>query len=200
MPSPEVWGPPTWTLFHSLAHNLPEETHPTFKTMRNETFSIIKLIAANLPCPHCTEDASRYLNSIDNLDKIFPTRISFINRFYEFHNWVNKKKGKPLYNYALVEGKYAKVNPVVALKPFLWNFNTRGNMTLINDSFRRTHAVTSIVKWFDSRKKIIHSTFILRHQKHNIEVQQLQSQPKTVKFADVSMLTGGAIEEKDVCE
>ena len=60
MPTPEVWGPPTWTLFHVMSEKVNEKAYPL---LCDKMLTMIKLICKNLPCPYCATDATNYLNS-----------------------------------------------------------------------------------------------------------------------------------------
>ena len=55
-PEPEaaknIWGGPTWYLFHTLAHKVDEVQ---FGVVRAEMLMIIYNIACNLPCPYCAD-------------------------------------------------------------------------------------------------------------------------------------------------
>ena len=65
MPAPEVWGPPTWTLFHVMAEKVNEQAYPL---LRDKMLTMIKMICKNLPCPYCATDATMFLNKINLAD------------------------------------------------------------------------------------------------------------------------------------
>jgi hypothetical protein len=91
MSPPEVWGPPIWTFFHTLAENINEDVFPKIKF---SLFHQIKKICTLLPCPDCSQDAIRFLIKVD-INKL-NTKNDFINMLYVFHNSVNKRKKKTI--------------------------------------------------------------------------------------------------------
>lgn len=131
MPSPKVWGPAVWTLFHTLAEKIREDMYPY---LSQQLFNIIVRICNYLPCPDCSADASVFLAKIKISD--LKTKEQFKNTFYLFHNYVNAKKRKPLFNYANMHiyGKYRLSNVV---NNFIINYQTNGNMKLLTESFQR---------------------------------------------------------------
>jgi hypothetical protein len=74
-------------------------------------------------------------------------KIEFKNTFYLFHNWVNAKKRKPLFNYGYI-GVYGKYNLINVVNHFLKNYQTKGNMKLINESFQRQLILKDFKNWF----------------------------------------------------
>ena len=142
MPSPEVWGPPVWTLFHVLAEKVNEHVYPRIV---GQLFDIIKRICTALPCPECSQDASIFLGKI-KLHEL-KTKNDFKNMIYVFHNYVNSKKRKKLYNYSNLE-IYKRYNIVYVFNRFISVYHTKGNMNLIAESFQRQMIVKNVRDWF----------------------------------------------------
>ena len=142
MPSPEVWGPPVWTLFHVLAEKVNERIYPRIV---GQLFDIIKRICSALPCPECSQDASIFLGKI-KLHEL-KTKNDFKNMIYVFHNYVNSKKRKKLYNYSNLE-IYKRYNIVYVFNRFISVYHTKGNMNLIAESFQRQMIVKNVRDWF----------------------------------------------------
>jgi hypothetical protein len=142
MSPPEVWGPPIWTLFHVLAEKINERAYPFYA---GQLFSVIKNICSALPCPECTSDASIFLGKIKILD--LKTKTDFKNMVYLFHNYVNAKKRKRLYNYSGLE-VYKNYNIVNVFNRFISVYHTRGNMKLLAESFQRQNIIKTIRAWF----------------------------------------------------
>jgi hypothetical protein len=141
MPGPQTWGPPIWTFFHTLAEKMNEKY---FIHLKSPVFNIIKLISRNLPCPKCAMEASNFLAKI-NIDKI-KNKQEFINLIYMFHNYVNKKNKKPLFNHQKLN-IYNSMNIYIVFNNFVRVFHTRGNMQLLTESFQRGLAVKELKKW-----------------------------------------------------
>jgi hypothetical protein len=98
-----------------------------------------------LPCPDCSNDASNFLAKI-KLNN-YKTKIEFKNMLYLFHNWVNAKKRKQLYNHSHLV-KYANLNLIYVINNFISKYNTKGNMKLLTESFQRTFVVKDFLNWF----------------------------------------------------
>ena len=146
MSPPEIWGPPVWTLFHTLIEKLNPNA---YYQLSNSLFSIIVQICGVLPCPECSRDASNFLAGI-NINN-YKTKNEFKNMLYLFHNFVNVKKRKPLYNYANMN-KYENINIFYVINNFLDKYNTKGNMKLITESFQRTFVIKNFITWFGGNK------------------------------------------------
>lgn len=147
MPSPEVWGPPTWTLFHVLTQKINEEH---FKTIMPQLFNHIKRICSFLPCPECSQHAKLFLDKI-NINDI-KTKSDLINIFYIFHNVVNQRKRKGLFLYSNLN-KYKMINVADAFNSFVTVYNTNGNMKLLTESFHRKLIINQFKMWLKNNIK-----------------------------------------------
>ena len=142
MSPPEIWGPPVWILFHTLI----EKLNPyLYSRVIHSMFDIIVKICRVLPCPNCSNDASNFLAKI-NLNE-YKTKEDFKNMLYLFHNWVNAKKRKPLYNYSNMNN-YSKLNLISVINNFITKYNTKGNMKLLTESFQRNFVIKDFMNWF----------------------------------------------------
>ena len=142
MSPPEVWGPAVWTLFHTLGEKINEEAYPY---VSNELFKLIVRICKFLPCPECSADASSFLAKIKVSE--LKTKTDFKNTFYLFHNYVNLKKRKRLFNYASLN-VYNKYRLVDVVNNFIANYHTKGNMRMLTESFQRQFVVKDFKNWF----------------------------------------------------
>jgi len=142
MPAPEVWGPATWTLFHVLAEKVNQVVYPR---IAGQLFDVIRRICSALPCPECAQDATIFLSKV-KLHEL-RSKNDFKNMIYMFHNYVNSKKRKPLYNYANLE-IYKRYNIVSVFNRFISVYHTKGNMRLLSESFQRQLIVRSVREWF----------------------------------------------------
>lgn len=146
MSPPEIWGPAVWTLFHTLAEKLNPNA---YNQVIPSLFSIIVQICKVLPCPDCSKDASNFLAKIKLSD--YKTKDEFKNMMYLFHNYVNAKKRKPLYNYANMT-VYKNINLAWVIKNFIAKYNTKGNMKLLTESFQRSFVIKNFISWFNAYK------------------------------------------------
>lgn len=142
MSPPTVWGPPVWTLFHTLS----EKINPNaYNAVIGPMFNMIVRICKFLPCPECSKDASNFLEKIKLSD--YKTKDEFKNMLYLFHNKVNFKKRKPLFNYGNIN-KYSQNNLILIINDFISKYNTKGNMNLLTESFQRKLIVNDFIAWF----------------------------------------------------
>jgi hypothetical protein len=147
MSPPEVWGPAVWILFHTLIDKMNPDVYPyVIRSM----FGAIVRICRFLPCPDCSRDASNFLAKINLKD--YKTKDEFKNMMYLFHNWVNAKKRKPLFNYAKIN-MYANLHLPFVINNFIAKYNTKGNMKLLAESFQRSLVVKDFINWFTYHSK-----------------------------------------------
>jgi hypothetical protein len=144
MPAIEIWGAAVWTSFHTLIEQLNEEA---FIFVAPQMYSQFVKICRLLPCPECAQDATQFLAKINSSH--IKSKIDFRNTFYLFHNWVNAKKRKPLFNYSNIQ-IYGKYNIIVVFNKFLSVYHTKGNMKMLTESFQRNLTVNSFKGWFTS--------------------------------------------------
>jgi hypothetical protein len=155
MSPPEVWGPAVWSLFHTLAEKLNPNA---YNQVVPSLFGMIVQICKVLPCPECSRDASIFLAKIKLSD--YKTKDEFKNMLYLFHNFVNAKKRKPLYNYANMN-KYTNMNLFFVVNDFIAKYNTKGNMKLLAESFQRSFVIKNFIKWFNGFKRAFIQPIIL---------------------------------------
>ena len=142
MSPPEVWGPAVWSLFHTLAEKINEEA---YVSIAPQLFNMITRICAFLPCPDCSRDATRFLSKIKISN--MRTKSDFITTFYLFHNSVNSKKKKPLFFHSSLS-VYKNYNLMNVVNNFIANYQTRGNMQLLAESFQRKLIIKDFKNWF----------------------------------------------------
>jgi len=90
---PQIWGPGVWHIIHTSAL--------TYKDIQQFKFLISNIIE-NIPCLECRGHATRYLNQHPITIQVFNSQHSTYGRIgafvwtYEFHNFVNARKRKPI--------------------------------------------------------------------------------------------------------
>ena len=138
MSPPEVWGPPVWTLFHTLSAQLVNDD------LIYPLFMYIQRVCKFLPCPECSQDATTFLQKVKLND--IKTADDLSKTLYLFHNHVNRKKHKALFNYSELV-KYKSYNLIRVFQSFTRVYNTRGNMRLIADEFQRNMIIAEFKQW-----------------------------------------------------
>jgi hypothetical protein len=135
-----TWGNAIWYLFHTLANNIKETE---FLSVKNELIYVIKTVSANLPCPECSQDAVIKLGRV-NFDNI-KTKQEFKLLLFNFHNQVNVKLRKPVYQIAELDEKYSKANISSIYKNFFIIFSANINIPqLMIGSFHRKNNIPKI--------------------------------------------------------
>jgi hypothetical protein len=140
-----TWGNATWYLFHTLANNIKDTE---FLSVKNEFIYVIKTVSANLPCPECSQYAVIKLGIV-NFDNI-KTKQEFKLLLFNFHNQVNVKLGKPVYQLAELDEKYSKANIKSIYKNFFIIFTANINIPhLMIASFHRKNNIPKIKSALD---------------------------------------------------
>jgi hypothetical protein len=139
--SPSQWGPPTWVFMHTLAEKVKEDSFPV---IGQQIISNIINISYNLPCPDCSDHSKIFWGKV-KIDNV-KTKQDFINLLFVFHNSVNKRKKQYMFKYESLQ-YYKSKNMVETFNNFSRNFNTKGNMKLLTESFHRNRLLTYLRSW-----------------------------------------------------
>lgn len=145
--SPSYWGPNTWVFMHTLAAKIKEES---FLIIGPNLISVIMQICSNLPCPECAQHSKEFWGKVKTAN--IKNKTDLINLLYVFHNSVNKRRKSPQFRYESLN-YYDKKNVIETYNTFAKTFNTRGNLQLINESFRRGLMVSSLRTWLITNVK-----------------------------------------------
>jgi hypothetical protein len=141
MQSVETWGPPTWIFLHTLAAKVNQGQYPKLKKIM---FNIVSLICHNLPCPRCAREVGYYLLRIK--PNKLETKQDFILFIYLLHNWVNKKKKKPLFDSTKLNN-YNSFNIYSAFNNFIQVYQRKGNMQIIDESDPHNLTLNELNNW-----------------------------------------------------
>ena len=136
----ELWGPSVWNLFHVLIHRLNDDA---YSQIAPSMFSFFVRICKFLPCPDCAADANMFLAKCN----VINNKPEFKNLFYLFHNRVNAKTRKPLFNYANIN-QYENYKLIPVVNNFLITYKTKGNMKMLSESFQRSLVTKDFIQWF----------------------------------------------------
>jgi len=147
MSPPTIWGPKIWSFFHTLIEKIKEEYFPI---VGFPTFNMIKQICKTLPCPDCSLHATQFLSKVDF--KHIKTKNDFKTLFYIFHNSVNKRKNKEMYN-VMDLNIYKTKNIIREYNNFVLVYNTKGNHKLMADSFARDIVVKQLKSFLFKNSK-----------------------------------------------
>lgn len=110
--SPRVWGRALWFSLHNGALNYPDDPDDEKKQMM---INFILGLPIMLPCDMCKNHAHEYIQSRKNtLHNVVQNSRNLFKFFWEFHNDVNRRTGKPTMTLEAVYNLY-RTNPTGAL-------------------------------------------------------------------------------------
>jgi hypothetical protein len=140
------WANPTWFFFHTLI----EKIHPEqYVIIKNDLLGHIKNICSILPCPDCANHATEYMRKIRQPP---PDKEGFKRMLYQFHNAVNFRTKKPIFNYEAME-MYSRVNLNVCYTLFRNEFVKKTyNPKMLMDSMNRVSCIKNLDKWMIQHK------------------------------------------------
>jgi len=108
----KLWGPIVWSFFHVFAQQINEDF---FIKNKSSCLSLLENICYTLPCPICSDHAKTFLKNYNF--KYIKTKNELILFFYKFHNSVNLRLKKPIFNFIDLEiykrGKILKISEIM---------------------------------------------------------------------------------------
>lgn len=144
------WGEPIWTFFHTLAEKIKPEYYQSKST---ELFAIIKLICGNLPCPICTEHASKYMDKINILS--LKTKDDMKLMLFQFHNEVNKRKQYQQFPLSELDTKYVNAVTINVMNRFISSYSKKsGNVQMIATEIGKRDALKKTRAWLSDNLHI----------------------------------------------
>lgn len=134
------WANPTWFFFHTLI----EKIHPNhYLVIKEEVMAYIKKICSMLPCPDCAQHATHYMTQITTPK----TKEDCKLMLYIFHNSVNARLRKPLYNYDEMN-MYSHVNLPMCYMLFREQFLKKtNNPKMFLESMGRSRFIQQLDVW-----------------------------------------------------
>jgi hypothetical protein len=143
MTSKDVWGPATWTLFHTLAEKVKEEN---FNEVLPDMLIMVKRICTNLPCPDCSAHATQIMSKMS--PNQFASKEQFKLFLFNFHNSVNVRTGKQPFTLEELNAKYVRANTFVVVPYFIKVISHRNtNVRLLINSFHKDILIKDFIKW-----------------------------------------------------
>jgi hypothetical protein len=138
--SKEIWGSSVWNLFHTIAHKIREDK---FLFHKSNIIYIIENICNTLPCPDCSKDASAMLKKVDFAQ--INNKADFKLLMFNFHNAINSKLKKPLFDFNELDDKYSKANIDAIYNNLNIIYTSNSNVPqLMSSSFHRHHLFPKI--------------------------------------------------------
>jgi hypothetical protein len=138
--SKEIWGSSVWNLFHAIAHKIKEDK---FLFHKSNIIYIIENICNTLPCPDCSKDATAMLKKVDFAQ--INSKADFKLLMFNFHNAINTKLKKPLFDFNELDDKYSKANIDAIYNNLNIIYTSNSNVPqLMSSSFHRHHLFPKI--------------------------------------------------------
>ncbi len=141
--TPKVWGPPVWIFLHTFSVNISEYG---YSIIGMQFYSFITRICRLLPCPECSEHATKFISSVK--PGLLKTKYDMANMLCTFHNSVNSRKKTPLFNYSNL-AFYENVPIISAFNNFVKAF-TIPSQRYMNDNLHRKMLVSQLNQFMTS--------------------------------------------------
>ena len=138
--SPKTWGPPIWLFFHTFTVNISDYG---YSKLGMQFFSYVTRICRMLPCPECSEHATKHISGVRIAS--LKTKTDMANMLYAFHNMVNARKRLPLFIHANLSW-YENVSIVHAFNSFAYAF-TIPTQRLMNENLHRKLLVNQMTQF-----------------------------------------------------
>jgi len=141
-----LWGEPTWFLFHTLAEKVRPEC---FSDVRIGLLTFIRRICNNLPCPECTQHATRHINSINFATICSKDDLQLM--LFEFHNKVNRRKNYAVFSFNDLHKKYNCANTINIVRNFFHHFSKRHYSVRMGvEGYHRNKMLDDFKAWLET--------------------------------------------------
>lgn len=108
-PQNEEWGPLIWWIVHTFAEKAGRQGNPITLGDEQRAWPLfVKTLVAVIPCPYCKEHFQEYLQShpFELPADYYEWKTYIPLYFYEFHEAVNQRLGKPSFPFASLSITY----------------------------------------------------------------------------------------------
>jgi hypothetical protein len=107
-----IWGPSAWTFLHAISFSYPDTPSAEHKAAVLNLFSSLKYL---LPCGECCNHYCSTFSSED-LSKALQSKNDFSRWLVDFHNSVNVRLNKPVFQYETAASKFLADDATCELK------------------------------------------------------------------------------------
>jgi len=126
-PETDNWGPVLWAVLHALAeHSGKQLFGASLDAEKLQWTNIVTTLPKIIPCPACREHAEAWIagRPITAIKALSASDLHswLVNFFYDFHEAVNARNGKPSFDKTLLSSTYGGISVAGAIrrvKPFI---------------------------------------------------------------------------------
>ena len=146
MTTKSVWGPCVWYLFHTLSYHIKDTNAVEFEKTKTEFIKFAFRIATNLPCPECSQHATQFVSRVNPAS--IKTKDQLNGLFIDFHNAVNRRKGKPVFTREEAYAKYKTANVRLVIEYFFQIYGKKTvNVKLMVNNFQKDILLSEFRAW-----------------------------------------------------
>jgi hypothetical protein len=140
-------------MYHTLAYHIKDANPTAFETAKTKFLEFAFRIATNLPCPECSQHATQYIRNIN--PALIKTKEQLNLFFIDFHNTVNRRKGKPVFTKEEAYAKYQTANVRLVIEYFFQIYGKKTvNVKLMVNNFHKDILLSEFRAW------IVHNAFM----------------------------------------
>lgn len=146
MTTKSVWGPCVWYLFHTLSYHIKDANAAEFEKTKTEFIKFAFRISTNLPCPECSQHATQFVSRVN--PAAIKTKDQLNGLFIDFHNAVNRRKGKPAFTREEAYAKYKTANVRLVIEYFFQIYGKKTvNVKLMVNNFHKDILLSEFRAW-----------------------------------------------------
>ena len=109
-----IWGPSAWTFLHAVTFAYPDEPTEEHKQAALDLFKSLRIL---LPCGDCCNHYCREFEK-NGVEAALGSRKELAKWLFDFHNLVNVRLGKPVFEWDQVVAHYGQEDGDCTLKSY----------------------------------------------------------------------------------
>jgi hypothetical protein len=131
-------GPPVWALLHSIVEKVKNDN---FKDYKLQLFNLIKKICVFFPSVVSSKNSEAYFSNVNPnyINNLIDIKVFIFN----YHNFINKKLKKPIFNYCELT-KYDNVNIPVLQNAIVELYRKNTYMKLLPNYVNMKHTLNEL--------------------------------------------------------
>lgn len=113
-PQNEEWGPLLWWILHTFAEKAGRQPDPLLRADEGRAWPLfVKELTQILPCPYCRDHLEEYSKQHPFVlpENQYMWKIYIPDYFYDLHEAVNQRLGKPSFPKESLQASYRSTGP-----------------------------------------------------------------------------------------